>query len=327
MLRVIISHPSAAEHGLLVTRRWLEDPDEGEYGMTQEAAKMPEVPFGPHKISRLIVGSNQQGGASHQSRELDMHMLDYFTEDQTLAFVRDCLAQGIDSWQVNYGPKFRAVVQRLREEGEDIKVIPNSAPRVPDLSLERMRPMLDRIESSWDEMLEAFKPVGVYLWGMLTDILWREGKIDTAKDFLAKARDAGVQVGVGTHIPEVIEYIDEKGWDIDFYLASVYKWMKSNDEILAIMPEVPVDGHGGWEVYMPSEPARMCETIRRTPKMCFAFKVFAGGRACRTPQQVSDVFEFILGNIKPTDAVIVGMYPRFAPKMIEENADLVKKYG
>jgi len=41
---------------------------------------------------------------------------------------------------------------------------------------------------------------------------------------------------------------------------------------------------------------------------------------------VSDVFEFVLGHIKPTDAVVVGMYPRFTDQ-IKENADLVKTYG
>ena len=41
---------------------------------------------------------------------------------------------------------------------------------------------------------------------------------------------------------------------------------------------------------------------------------------------MSDVFEFVLGHIKPTDAVVVGMYPRFTDQ-IKENADLVKTYG
>ncbi len=175
--------------------------------------------------------------------------------------------------------------------------------------------------------MEEYKPIGVFLWGMLTDILWREGKIDMARDFLARIRDAGVQVGVATHIPEVIEYVEEKGWDVDFYMASLYKWMKSPEEILEFMPEVPHDGHGGWELYMPSELPKMCDTIRKTPKTCLAFKLFAGGRTCSTPEKVSEVFEFVLGHIKPTDAVVVGMYPRFAPQMIEENADLVKKFG
>ena len=41
---------------------------------------------------------------------------------------------------------------------------------------------------------------------------------------------------------------------------------------------------------------------------------------------MSDVFEFVLGHIKPTDAVVVGMYLRFTDQ-IKENADLVKTYG
>ena len=288
---------------------------------------MPEVPFGPNSISRLIVGSNQQSGASHQSKEMSMHMLEYFTEDRTMEFLRSCMAQGIDTWQVNYRPNFQTVVHNLREEGENLKVIPLCAPRVENLSLERIRPILERMEDSWDKMLEEFKPIGVAFWGMLTDILWRDGKIDIIRDFLAKIRDAGVQVGVSTHIPEVIEYIEEKGWDVDFYMASLYKWMKSREEILEIVPEVPVDGSGGWEFYLPSELPKMCDTIRKTPKTCIAFKLFAAGRTCRTPEEVSGVYEFVFGHIKPTDLVVVGMYPRYADQMIKENADLVKKYG
>jgi len=295
--------------------------------MSKESLKMPGVPFGSHTISRLIVGSNQQLGAAHASRDLGMQMAEYFTVDRTLEFVRDCMAQGINTWQANYSEKLREVVLKLREEDEDINLIPISAPQIPDLREERLRPMLERMESGWDKMLEEYKPIGVFLWGMLTDILWREGKIDRVRDFLAKARDTGVQVGVATHIPEVIEYIEEKGWDVDFYMASLYKWMKSREEILEILPEVPVDGSGGWEFYLPSELPKMCDTIRKTPKTCLAFKLFAAGRTCRTPEEVSDVFEFVFGHIKPTDAVVVGMYPRFAEQMVKENADLVRKYG
>ena len=296
--------------------------------MSKESLKMPQVPFGSHTISRLIVGSNQQLGASHtyRSNVMGRQMLEYFTVDRTLEFVRSCMAQGINTWQANYNEKLRDVVLRLREEGKDINLIPISAPQVPDLSIERIRPMLERMEDAWGKMLEEYKPIGVYLWGMLTDVLWREGKIDTARDFLAKTRDAGVQVGVATHIPEVIEYIEEKGWDVDFYVASLYKWMKSREEILEIVLEVPVDGAGGWEFYLPSELPKMCDTIRKVSKMCLAFKLFAGGRTCNTPEEVSEVFEYVLGHIKPTDAVVVGMYPRFTDE-IKENADLVKKYG
>jgi len=295
--------------------------------MAQASVKMPQVPFGTHRISRLIAGSNQQNGASHQSAVMGRHMLEHFTLDRTVEFVRDCMAQGIDTWQANYNEKTRDVLVKLREEGEDMKVIPFGAPQTVDLGSDRWRSMLKRMDERWEDMLEELRPVGVHLVGVVTDPLWREGKLDTARDFLKRVRDAGVQVGVSTHIPEVIEYIEEKGWDVDYYLASLYKWQKTPEEILAIMPEIPVDGHGGWEFYLPSELPRMCDVIGKTKKTCLAFKLFAGGRTCTTPEEVSNVFEYVLGHIKPTDAVIVGMYPRFHEQMIKENADLVKRYG
>jgi len=281
--------------------------------MTEVSVKMPEVPLGSHSISRLIVGGNQQIGAAHQSREMALHMIEYFTVDRTVEFLKNNIAQGINTWQANYSEKTRDSLTKLREEDEDINLLPLSAPV-----------MADR-EDGWAKMM-ALKPIGVYIWGLMMDRWWREGKADTALEFLKRIRDAGVLVGIGTHIPEVIEYSEEKGWDVDFYMASLYKWGKSQDEILAIMPEVPHDGYGGWELYLPSELPKMCDTISKTRKTCLAFKLFAGGRTCSTPEQVSGVFEYVFGHIKPTDAVVVGMYPRFADQ-VTENADLVKKFG
>ncbi len=297
--------------------------------MTEVQVKMPTVPFGPHTISRLIVGGNQQGGASHNLRDLGAHMVEYFTPDRTLQFIRDCLAEGIDTWQGGN----RDVVRKLREEGQDINTMPLSAPQLPGLSDKQLRHVprmaLERMDGSWDMMLSELKPIGIILWGSLTDVLWKEGQIEQARDFLKKIRQAGLLVGVATHTPEVIEYIDEKGWDVDFYLASLYKFEKSPEEVLKIVPEVPldVDRFGGMQLILPSELPKMCDTIRKTPKTCIAFKIFAAGRVSTTPEQVSDTFEYVFGHIKPTDAVCVGMYPRFHENMIKENADLVKKYG
>ena len=297
--------------------------------MTEVSAEMPTVPLGPHAISRLIVGGNQQGGASHNLRDLSAQMIEYFTPDQTLQFIRDCLAEGINTWQGGN----RDVVRKLREEGQDIGIMPLSAPQLPGLSDKQLRHVprlgLERMDGSWDMMLSELKPIGVILWGSLTDVLWKEGEIEKARDFLKKIRQAGLQVGVATHTPEVIEYIEEKGWDVDFYLASLYKFEKSREEVLKIVPEVPldVDRFGGMQLILPSELPKMCDTIRKTPKTCIAFKVFAAGRVSTTPEQVRETFEYVFGHIKPTDAVCVGMFPKYHKTMIKENADLVKKFG
>ena len=297
--------------------------------MTEAQVKMPTVPFGPHRISRLIVGGNQQGGASHNLRDMGAQMIEYFTPDQTLQFARECLAQGINTWQGGN----KDVIGKLREEGLDINTMPLSAPQLPGLSDKQLRHIprmaLDRMNGSWDMMVNELKPIGIILWGSLTDVLWKEGEIEKARDFLKKVRQAGVQVGVATHMPEVIEYIDEKGWDIDFYLAAVYKFEKGPEEVLQIVPEIPldVDRWGSMQIILPSELPKMCDTIRKTPKPCIAFKMLAAGRAAGTPEEVSNAFEYVFGHIKPTDAVCVGMFPKYHPTMIKENADLVKKFG
>ena len=301
--------------------------------MSKESLGMPEVTFGTHKISRLVVGGNQQAGASHNLRDLGMHMVEYFTVNRTVEFLRECMAQGINTWQGNYSEKTSDVVLKLREEGQDINIIPLSAPQLPGLSDKQLRHIprlaLEHMDSSWDKIVEELKPIGVILWGSLTDVLWKEGEIEKARDFLKKIRQTGVQVGVATHTPEVIEYIEEKGWDVDFYMAFLYKFEKSREEVLKIIPEVPldVDRWGSMQIILPSELPKMCDTISKTPKTCIAFKLFAAGRTAVTPEQVSEVFEFVFGHIKPTDAVCVGMYPRFHDQMAKENADLVRRYG
>ena len=281
--------------------------------MTEVAVKIPEIAFGPHTVSRLIVGGNQQMGASHMSKLMTQHMLEYFTLDQTVEFLRSCIAQGINTWQANFNPKVRDAVGILRENGEEMNLISLCAPHMA------------KMDNGWENLL-AMKPIGIYLFGWTADIWYSQGKLDKAEDFLKQIRDSGVQVGMGTHRPEVVEYVEEKGWDIDFYATSLYWWGRTKEQVLDLLPEVPHDGYNGMEMYLPSELPRMCDTVRQTDKTCLVFKLFAGGRTCNSSEEVGKIFENVLGNIKSKDAVMVGMYPRFYDE-ITENADFVRKFG
>ncbi len=40
---------------------------------------MPSIPFGPHSLSRLILGANPINGGSHLSRFVNQQMKRYFT--------------------------------------------------------------------------------------------------------------------------------------------------------------------------------------------------------------------------------------------------------
>ena len=75
---------------------------------------------------------------------------------------------------------------------------------------------------------------------------------------------------------------------------------------------------------MEKDPERMCRVIRETRKPCLAFKLLGAGRASGSPAGVERAFRFAYSNIKPGDAAIVGMFPRFRDE-VKENADLARK--
>ena len=142
-------------------------------------------------------------------------------------------------------------------------------------------------------------------------------------EIMKTARDLGVAVGVGAHIPEVIEYIEEKDWDIDFYMASfynVYKGMKERRQSYIIT------GVHREDVFEEEDRLQMCRTIKAASRPCLAFKILAAGRNCSGKENVREAFRFAFDNIKPTDAVVVGMFPRDSDQAAE-NVALVKEFG
>jgi len=70
----------------------------------------------------------------------------------------------------------------------------------------------------------------------------------------------------------------------------------------------------------------MTEVIRQVEQPCLAFKILAAGRRCANQQMVREAFQFAFSNIKPTDGVIVGMYPRFFDE-VNANSEYTRSLG
>lgn len=66
----------------------------------------------------------------------------------------------------------------------------------------------------------------------------------------------------------------------------------------------------------------MCSTLRQVNKPCLGFKIPAAGRKGNSSGDVREAFQFAFTHLKPTDAVIVGMFPRFKDQ-VAENTSLV----
>ena len=268
-------------------------------------APLPTVPLGDRRVSRLIIGGNPFSGGSHTSPEMDQAFLDYYTAENIKAALRESEAHGVNAVQVRGDRHIMRVLREYRNEGGGMHWIAQTASELRDLP-------------GNVRQCAAEGAFAIYHHGTRTDGLWREGAIDEVRDLLAVMRDAGVAVGLGTHLPQVIEYAEEQEWDVDFYMACFYTLGRPrplNGTLGAFLPG---------EVYDDADRERMVQTIRATEKTCLAFKILAASRKCASAEDVEEAFAYAFANIKPHDAVVVGMFQRDR-NQVAMNAAIVEK--
>lgn len=258
---------------------------------------LPRVRLGDSdiQVTRLISGGNPLCGNSHFSSEMNQEMIDFFSAEQVVRYLHDLAAAGINTLQAR-GDYHRILhwLELFRREGGRLHWIAQTASEMSDV-FQNIR------------VIAAAGAVGIYHHGSQTDKFWLEGRINEVEDYLKCMRDCGVQVGLGTHNPQVIEYAEEKEWDIDFYMACFYNLSRKPRESALVANRLKENVQ---EEFLPEDPSAMCSVIRSTEKMCLAFKILAASRLCQDQQQVADAFEFAFQNIKPIDAVVVGMFPK-----------------
>jgi hypothetical protein len=270
-------------------------------------SEMPRIPFGDVELSRLILGANPINGGSHLSRFANLQMKRYFTPEQVTALLRHCEGLGINTWQS--GPPNLEAYRAYCEAGGEMHYIAlgREDPDRPDMM----------------ERLVAGGSIGIAHHGEVTDRFWKEGRIGAVREYCQKVRDAGVMVGVSTHIPGVVDHIVSQGWDVDFYMCCVYERHRTREELRALLGDVPIPIR---EVYLEGDPPRMFRAIRQTDKPCLAFKILAAGRLCDRQEWVEQAFEDTFRQIKPNDAVIVGMYPEYEDQPAI-NAEYVRRFS
>jgi len=264
--------------------------------------KMPRVKLGKIEVSRLILGVNPFLGGPHFNSIYAAMMREWYTAARVVQVLRQCERYGITA--LNYAPIGRAQAdwERYLAEGGKMQLVAQGTVDDPA------------------ELINAVKPVAVWVQGERTDNAYRAGSLEPIRDYCKKMRDMGAIVGVGSHIPEVLAIIEDAGWDVDFYAGCAYNRRRTPEEFRRLLggelPEMPS------EIYLQDDPPRMYKFFRQTAKPCCAFKIMAAGRV-RCPEAA---FELAFQSIKPTDFVCVGMCPRIKDE-VRENAHLTSRYG
>ena len=250
------------------------------------------VPIGPVQVSRFIIGHNPPAGNSHISSEVDVRMRAYFNHETVPALYRQGEQLGLGTLMLRGDYQMLGWLELYRRAGGTMNVIGQTASEMHDV-FTNIR------------VMAAAGVEAIYHHGTQTDKFWREGRIDECLDYLKCMRDAGVAVGLGTHQPEIIDYAAHNGWDVDFFMASFYNLSRVPRESSAVTGRKAY----GTEVYEDEDRDRMCDMIRAVDKPVLAFKILAAGRKCGSQEQVAEAFRYAYGNIKPTDAVVVGLFP------------------
>ena len=266
---------------------------------------LPTVPFGPYRISRLIIGGNPFSGNSHVSREMDNEMMDYYNAANIKKVLSDCQEQGVNTMQLRADRHLTRVIREFRQDGGNMQWIAQTCPELGDFA------------GSVRGIME-YKPIAIYHHGTIADNLFKEGKIDELKSRLAIIRGTGALTGLATHMPELIEYSEEHGFDVDFYMACVYNLSKVTRQSSSI---TGIANRG--EPFDDGDREIMFKTIRNTPKTCLAFKILGATRRCASPSDVEKAFREAFSNIKDGDAVIVGMFPKYS-NQVYENTRIVR---
>jgi hypothetical protein len=254
-------------------------------GQAPPAASLPKVRFGDVEISRLVIGANPFNGGSHFNHLLDQLMADWNTPERVCQTLLQCQQNGINAFQCPIKGYAHPYLKLFRAQGGKMHLIAIDAGKDPV-----------------EETVRRSEAGALYHHGEVTD---------------KKLRQTGVRVGIGTHKPEVVEYVEERGWDVDFYVLCAYNRTRTPEEIRKLLGVLPLPAG---ELYLETDPPRAYQVARQTPKTCFLFKILAAGRLAGSPEAVDKAFKDAFDNIKPQDCIVVGMFPRFQDQ-VKENCD------
>lgn len=253
---------------------------------------LPTIEIGGERFTRLIIGGNPFSGNSHVSRQMDEEMQDFFTVSQIKETLFCCERNGINAMQLRADKHILRVLREYRREGGQMKWIAQTTPELA--SFERCV-----------QQIALGEPAAVYHHGTDTDALFKAGRLEELERRIKALRDIGCPVGLGTHMPEVIAWADRIGLNIDFYMACVYNLSRMERVSSAITGKSNQE-----EPFYEEDIPVMYREIRRTSKPCLAFKILGATRRCASQEQVASAFLEAFSNLKGTDAVVVGMYPK-----------------
>jgi len=262
-------------------------------GKGQAAAEgdvLPQGKIGKLQVSRMLLGGNLLTCYTH-ARDLSfVHklILRYNTE----AKIRETLAvaeqNGINTLAMNIAQGPMKILAQHRKQGGKMQwIIHPTAKVAPDMG-------------GYERELKELVDAGVdatYLWGVWSDQLIAQGKIELIAKAVEAAKKLNLLSGVGAHDLRVVAECEKNKIPADFYIKTFHHHRYASaprpDQVKGPTSEVP----GYW----CQDPNAVIEAMKTVEKPWIAFKVMAAGTI---PPR--DAFRYAFEN--GADHILVGMF-------------------
>ncbi len=167
--------------------------------------QVPKMKFGNAEIGRLVLGVNPMYGFSHYNNNFSTAMREWYTPDRVCEVLHRAGSYGINAFNYVHVDRAQSDWEKFQSQGGNMHLI------IQVMARDDAAPLV-----------QNFKPLALQRRGEEIDKAFQTGTMAAEREWCRRARDLGVLVGVGTHKPEVIELVEEQGWDIDFYSGCVY---------------------------------------------------------------------------------------------------------
>jgi len=254
-------------------------------------AEVPMGKIGDLEVSRVLLGGNLLTHYTH-SRDLKyVYNLTahYNTEEKIHETMALAEAHGINTLSIHNPPGIVPMLKRYRiKHGGKMQWI--ICPTAP------VEPGMEKYEADVKGLIDDGAEA-IYVWGVHSDALLAQGKVDYIRQAVEIAKDNGVPCGVGAHDLRVVIECEKAGVPNDFYIKTFhhhnYPSAPKGTELQRPYQEYP----GYW----CKDPDETIEVMNKVTKPWIAFKVMAAGAI-----PPADAFKYVFDN--GADHVLAGMF-------------------
>lgn len=277
---------------------------------------MNTVNFFGHQVTKLIVGDNPFNGHSYIEDKIPgSEMKNWYTAERIKETLREIERCGYNTMLPLADPYIIRILMEYEREGGNLKFIFQ-----PYMAMNQ--------EVSMRQMMELKNTIGIYHQGTTTDFLYEQGRYDEIRRQMEQYREMGVPVGLGTHMPEVIERAEEENWGADFYVACLQNARRDRHG----EPSGFITGKTKAKlIFYPEDRPVMLKLLGQLKKPVIAYKIFAGGQIFlnkteeEKPAVIKGVYEEVFSALKSDDFAAIGVFQRDA-NQVRENADLYNEW-